>query len=405
MKKLHYFSLFTALTKPMCFLGSPVRRNGNRGCENDSGEHITYLKLLLLTFFCIFVTHSYAKAPEEKKLLIYNWEEYLPQDVLDEFEKETNIHVVYDVFDSNEILEARLLSGPSGYDVVFPSSSPFFSRQLAAGAFLKLDKAKLPNLKDVSPTLLKLLEKVDPGNLYGIPYLWGTSGFAYNKEKIEQLMPDAPKNSLAMLMDPNVVRRFSKCGVSLMEQASDVFDAALLYANRPPNPASVEELELAKKVLQAVRPYMSKFITFQVVAELSNGDLCLSQCFSLEAFLAQQRTKEAKQPFKIFYTTPKEGTEIWCDMMAIPHDAPHPNNAHVFMNFLLRPEIMARITNATYAANPVDKSKLWIDEKIRDSAIIYPELSKLPNIYVQKFAPREIEKHRLRLWLQFKAMR
>ena len=363
------------------------------------------MQFVAILFLTLFTFYSHAKAPEEKKLLIYNWEDYLPQDVLDDFEKETGIHVVYDVFDSNETLEARLLSGPSGYDVVFPSSSPYFARQLVAGAFQKLDHSKLSNLSEVSSTLLKLLKSVDQGNQYGVPYLWGTSGFAYNKESLESLMPEAPKDSLAMLFDPAVVSQFKACGVSMIENPSDLFDAALLYLGKNPNPTSMNDVEAAAKLLRTVRPYIAKFVTSQVSSELANGDLCLCQCLSLEAFMAQQRTKEAKQPFTIVYRTPKEGTEVWCDMMAIPHDAPHPDNAHKFINFILHPEIMARITNATYAANPVDKSKLWVSEDIRNSTVIFPNLKKLPRIYMQQFATREIEKHRLRLWLQIKAKR
>lgn len=350
-------------------------------------------------FVCVFSAEG---KPEDKKLLIYNWEDYLPQDVLDEFERETGIHVIYDVFDSNETLEARLLSGPSGYDVVFPSSSPFFSRQLAAGAFLKLDHRKIPNITNINKKLLELLQTVDPENLHGLPYVWGTSGFAFNVNRVQLLMPSAPKDSLAMLLDPKVVSRFKSCGVSFMETPTDLFDMALLYLGLVPSKSTLEDIDRAAEILMKVRPFISKFATSQVATDLANGDICLAQCMSLEAFMAQQRAQEARQPFSIEYVIPKEGGEVWCDMMAIPRDAPHPDNAHLFMNFLLQPKVMARITNATFAANPVEASKPWVNEEIRNSNTIFPDLDALPKIYMQRYAPRKLERYRLKLWLQIK---
>lgn len=339
---------------------------------------------------------------DEKKVLIYAWADYVPDDVILDFERETGITVVYDAFDSNETLEARLVTGYSGYDVVFPSSSPHFPRALKLGAFQPLDYGKIPNAQGVHPRLLALLQSGDPGNRYGVPYVWGTSGFAYNVQKIRTLYPDAPVDSIAMIMDPMVVARFAPCGVSLLENGGDVFDALLLSLGQKPRIDSPKQLAFLFDKLLPLRPHIAKFSATQPRADLANGDLCLSQCWCQEAYLAQKTVREAGLPFDIAFVHPKEGVEIWCDMLAIPIHAPHPNNAHVFINFLLRPDIMARITNQIFTVNSVPASWDLLDPEIKNSPILMPDLDHLPHAYVQQALSPELDRQRTRLWIRFK---
>lgn len=355
--------------------------------------------LFLVFAFSLAIT---AQAGEEKKLLIYTWADYVPDDVIRDFESETGIKIIYDAFDTMETLEARLSTGYSGYDVVFPSSSPTFPRALKLGAFQLLDYKRIPNAKGIHPRLLALLQAGDPGNRYGVPYVWGTSGFAYNVQKIRARMPNAPTDSLAMIMDPEILKNFRSCGVSFLESGGDVFDALQLFLRQKPQVISKKQLDQLFDELIQLRPYVAKFSATQPRADLANEDVCLAQCWCQEAFLAQKTVQETGLPFKIAFTHPKEGVEIWCDMLAIPAHAPHPNNAHAFINFLLRPDIMARITNQIYTVNSVPSSWDQLDPEIRNSPILMPDLNLLPNAYVQRATRPDLDRYRTRLWIRFK---
>lgn len=327
--------------------------------------------VLALNLPIITPTVSHA-AEGEKVLNIYNWSDYIGEDTLAEFTKATGIKVNYDVYDSNETLEAKLLAGKSGYDLVVPSAEPFFARQVKAGIFRKLDTSKIPNLKNLDPELLKRLQNSDPGNEHGIVWEWGTNGFGYNEAKIKQRMPDAPVGSWKMVFDPAIVSKFADCGVTLFDSPSEIYPLALNYLGLDPLSEKKEDLAKAEALLLSIRPYIKYFSSSQYINDLANGDVCLSIGFSGDMVQAQTRATEAKNGNVIKYTIPTEGSMIWFDMMGMLKDAPHPEEAYQFMNFVLQPEIMAGISNYVAYANAVPASLKFVKDEIKNDPNIFP---------------------------------
>ncbi len=312
-----------------------------------------------------------AFAQEEPVLNVYNWSDYIAEDTIAKFEAETGIHVNYDVFDSNELVEAKLLTGNSGYDIVVPSGD-FLERQIQAGIFQTLDTSKLPNLVNMDPELMATVQTHDPDNAHSAIYMWGTTGFGYNVAAIEERLPDAPVGSWAMFFDPDVVSKFADCGVSLLDTPSEVIPAALAYLGRDPNSESADDLAAAEELLNSVRPYIRYFHSSQYIADLANGDTCLAHGYSGDIFQAQARAEEAGAGIEISYTIPEEGAVIWFDLMAIPADAPHPDNAHKWINFIMQPQIAADISNYVYYANANAASFDLIDPEVTGDPGIYP---------------------------------
>ncbi len=271
-----------------------------------------------------------ALAAEEKILNIYNWSDYIAPDTVEKFTAETGIKVNYDVYDSNEVLEAKLLAGKSGYDLVVPSATPFLARQIKAKAYRKLDKAKLRNYDNLDKQILASQTIADPGNTYGVPYLWGTTGFGYNVAKIKAALGDkAPLDSIAMIFDPEIAKKLAPCGLSVLDSALDVFPAALAYLGRNPTSKDPTDLEAAVGVVSKIRPYVKKFHSSQYINDLANGDLCISLGYSGDIVQARTRAAEAKNGVEIAYSIPKEGAQLSTDMMAIPASAAHPDNATI----------------------------------------------------------------------------
>ena len=312
-----------------------------------------------------------AKADEEPVLNIYNWSDYIAEDTIANFEAETGIKVTYDVFDSNEVLEGKLLAGNTGYDIVVPSAS-FMARQIQAGVFLPLDKSKLPNYANLDTEIMDKLEIYDPGNQYGIPYMWGTTGYGYNMGMIEERMPDAPVDSWAMLFDPEVAGKFADCGVTLLDAPTEVFESARAYLGLNPNSEDPADLEKAEEQLMKARPHIKYFHSSQNINDLANGDTCVAMGWSGDMFIARDRAAEAEQGVEIDYVIPKEGAVIWFDMMVIPADSKHPENAHKWINYIMRPDVIADITNYVWYANPNPASDELIDEEITGDPAIYP---------------------------------
>ena len=316
-------------------------------------------------------TGTPAAGAEAAVVNVYNWSDYVDPKVLEDFRKETGIEVRYDVFDSNEVLETKLLTGNSGYDVVVPSAY-FLERQLAAGVFQKLDKTQLPGLANLDQDVVQQAARHDPGNEHSVVYMWGTTGIGYDADKVRKIMPDAPVDSWKLLFDPAILARFKDCGVSVLDDPTDMVATALLYLGKDPNSEAESDLAAAEALLMKIRPYLRTIHSSQYIDQLANGELCIAVGYSGDILQARDRADEAGRPIDIRYSIPREGALMWFDTLAIPADAPHPANAHRFIEYLLRPEVAAMNSNFVYYANANAKATSLLDEELRDDPGIYP---------------------------------
>jgi putrescine transport system substrate-binding protein len=345
-----------------------------------------------------------ALAAEEKRLHVYNWSDYIAPDTLANFTRETGIEVTYDVYDGNEVLEAKLLAGHSGYDVVVPSASPYMARQIAAGAYLPLDKAKLPNLKNLDPQLLASAATADPGNAHGMPYLWSVTGIGFNSALLDRALgAAAPRDSLALLFDADYARRLAPCGIALLDTPQEVVPAAFAYLGLDPKSRETADLDRAIALIDTLRPYVRKFHSSQYINDLATGDVCIALGYSGDVIQARNRAREAESPVEIAFRVPREGAQMSIDMLGIPADAPHPDNAHAFINYILRPEVIAAISNAVSYPNPNLAATPLVDPEIRDDPGIYPPDSVKRLLYIDLPAPRAYERARTRAWSRMKS--
>jgi putrescine transport system substrate-binding protein len=338
---------------------------------------------------------------EEKVLNVYNWSDYIQPAVITDFEKEYGIHVNYDVFDSNEILETKLLTGHTNYDIVVPSAA-FLERQVQADVYQKLNKAWLPNLKNVDPDVERHLSKYDGGVEYSVDYMWITSGVGYNTSEIRARMGDAPLDSWRMVFDPRIVARFADCGVSMLDAASEVVGTVLLYIGRNPNSDSPEDLKAAEKVLHAMRPYVRYVDSSRYIDMLANGDICLALGWSGDVKQAHDRAKEAGKGVDLAYSIPKEGAIANYDVLAIPADAPHVRNAYLFINYLLRPEVAARSSNLIKYANAVLPDIQPLDPAVRNDPGVYPPPDVRARLVPERARPASYQRMLTRMWTRFK---
>jgi putrescine transport system substrate-binding protein len=336
---------------------------------------------------------------------VYNWSDYIAEDQLKVFEKDTGIKVNYTTYDSNEILDAKLKTGRSGYDVVVPTASPFFVRQLGAGLFLPLDKAKLKNLGNLDPEIMAALAKYDPGNAHAIPWMWGTTGIGYNGAEIKKRMPDAPVDSLKMIFDPAVVSRFKDCGVMMLDSATDVLPAALNYLGLDPDSKKSQDLVKAAEVVKAVRPYIRKFHSSEYINALAGGSICLAFGFSGDIFQARDRAAKAATKREIAYAIPREGSMLWIDVAAIPKDAPNPNQALRFIDFLLEPKVAAASSELTGYANANKAATALLPKDISGNPLIYPPPDVRAKFYTITAGNAEQVRERTRLWTAVKTGR
>jgi putrescine transport system substrate-binding protein len=340
----------------------------------------------------------------DKALNIYNWSDYIAEDTVAKFEAETGIKVTYDVYDSNEVLEAKLLAGRSGYDIVVPSSTPFMARQIKAGVYLPLDKSKLKNWGNLDPDILARVAAADPGNAHGVPYLWGTTGLGYNVAKVKAALgASAPVDSLALLFDPENAKKLADCGISLLDTAQEVFPAALAYLGRNPISRDPKDLEAAAEVVTKIRPYVRKFHSSQYINDLANGDLCLAFGYSGDVIQAKNRARDANNGVQIAYAIPKEGAMLWVDMLGIPKDAPHPENALLFIDYMLRPEVIADVTNTVGYPNANALATDLVDEDIRNDPTIYPPPEVRAKLFYDTPADPSFERLRTRAWTRVKS--
>ena len=352
----------------------------------------------------LLATLPFAIAPAAPARVVqfYNWSDYIDPSVLDGFRKETGIVVNYDTYDSNDILETKLLAGNSGYDVVVPTAY-FLQRQIAAGIFYKLDKTQLPNLANAWGEIAARLAAYDPGNQYAVNYMWGTVGIGYNLGKTEQILgPDARIDSWGAVFKPGNLARFKDCGVYLLDSSDDILTAALHYLGLDPNSQNPAELTRAADLVTKVRPSVRKFHSSEYINALASAEICLAVGFSGDIKQAQNRASEARNGVEIGYAIPKEGTQLWFDNLAIPKDARHVDEAHALINYLLRPDVAARNTNFISYANGVAASRPLINKTILDDKTIYPDAATMNTFYTISVHNPATTRLMNRLWTRIK---
>ncbi|MGS1079811.1 polyamine ABC transporter substrate-binding protein [Pseudoxanthomonas beigongshangi] len=343
-----------------------------------------------------------AKADGAKEVNVYNWSDYIAEDTIPNFEKQSGIKVTYDVFDSNEVVETKLLAGSSGYDIVVPTLN-FLGRQIQAGVFMPLDKSKIPNYANLDPELMKRIERQDPGNQYAIPYMWGTTGIGYNIDKVKAAFGNTDiANSLDIVFKPENVSKLKECGVTLLDTPSEVIPMALNYLGEDPNSFDPKVIEKAAALLKSVRPYITNFHSSQYIDAMANGDTCLVVGWSGDIIQARDRAEEAGNGVKIAYAIPKEGAPQWFDMLAIPKDAKHVDSAYAFINYLLDPQVMANNSNFIHYPNAIPKAKALMEKAIVDDPTVYPPPEVEAKLFTFAILPPEVDRQYTRIWTELK---
>ena len=348
-----------------------------------------------------------ARAQEAEKVLnVYNWSDYIDPYAVSRFTQETGIRVRYDVYDSLETLEGKLSAGRSGYDIIVPTSEPTFSRLVRSGALMPLDRSKIPNWGNQDPTLLNRVQTSDPGNKFGAIYLWGTVGLAIRPDLVARYAPDAPTDSLDLLMKPENARRLARCGIAIMDSGIDVLPSVLRWLQKDPNSADAGDLRAAEQALLAIRPSVRAITaSSNILDALSTGEYCVALTYSGDVIQAAGRAEEADKRVKISYIAPKEGAQLWFDMMAIPADAPHPEAAQAFINYILQAKVMADITNHTHYPNAVPASRPMVEEAVRFDTNVYPSQEQIERMFTTNALTPTVERARSRSWSRFKAGR
>ncbi|MCY4150987.1 MAG: polyamine ABC transporter substrate-binding protein [Aestuariivita sp.] len=349
---------------------------------------------------CVAMATSIVSAQEVR---VYNWSDYIDEELLTKFEQETGLDLIYDVFDSNELLETKLLAGQSGYDVVVPTGT-FLQRQIQAGAFQKLDYSKLPNSTNLWDVVAERTAQYDPGNQYSINYMWGTTGIGVNVTKVTELLGgNASIGSLSLVFDPSNMEKLATCGVHMVDAPTEMIPAALQYLGEDPNSHDPEVIAKAEAVFAAVRPYIQKFHSAEYINSLANGEICVAFGFSGDILQARDRAAEAGNDFEIAYNPPSEGALMWFDQMAIPADAPNPEGAHQFLNFIMDPENIAQASNYVYYANGNLASQEFLIEDVISDTAIYPDATTLDNLYTTTPYPTRTQRVVTRLWTKIKS--
>jgi putrescine transport system substrate-binding protein len=338
----------------------------------------------------------------EAVLNIYNWSDYLDPSVLPAFEKEYGIHINYDVFDSNEVLETKVLSGRTGYDIVVPSGS-FMQRQIKAGVYQAFNKALLTNLGNLDADMAARYAVYDPGNAHSVNYLWGTDGIGYNVKKVAAIMPDAPLDSLSMVLDPKIVSRFKECGVTILDAPEDMVSSVLLWLGHDPDSEAPEDLAAVERALVAIRPYLRYINSSRYIDDLANGEICLALGWSGDVGQAAARASESGNGVELSYRRPTAGAMMFFDMLAIPKDAPHPLNAHLFIDYMLRPDVAAKNSSAMHFATTNAAAWPLIAPDVIGNQDYYPlpeqRRTLHPNLSHGQAYTRSVN----RLWTRFKS--
>jgi putrescine transport system substrate-binding protein len=344
-----------------------------------------------------------AGAAVAEEVRVYNWSDYIDEALLEKFETETGIELIYDVFDSNEVLETKLLAGGSGYDVVVPSGT-FLQRQITAGAFQKLDPSKLSNMDNMWDTINDRLKKYDPEGAYAINYMWGTTGIGVNINKVKEVLgDDAPVDSLALVLDPANMEKLSECGVHFLDAPAEIIPATLAYIGEDPDSQDTDVIAKTEPVLSAVAPFVQKFHSSEYINALANGDICVAVGWSGDILQARDRAAEADNGVEIEYYAPKEGALMWFDNMAIPVDAPNPDAAHKFLNFIMDAQNMAAASNYVYYANGNKASQEFLVEDVIGDVAIYPDAATLENLYTTSPYGPKVQRTVTRMWTKIKS--
>ena len=335
------------------------------------------------------------------KLNIYNWSDYINPEAIPDFEREFGIQVTYDIYDSSEIVDTKLMTGNSGYDIVVHASS-FTARLAPAGIFHQIDFDKLPNWHHLDPTLIRKADEKYSNGLQGVPFFWGTTGIVYNVNLIKQRMADAPVDSSALIFDPEVIAKFTDCGISFLDDPTSVIPMAMLYLGYPANSVDLEHLREVEQLVKSVRPYVTYFSSTKMLQDLPSEEVCIAMSWSGDYSVASNRAREAGIDIELDYIIPKEGSGMWFDNMYIPADAPHKENAYLFLNYMLRPEVIAASTDYIGYANANKSATPLVDPKIAGNIAIYPDASTLERLQTTEvLAPKE-ERKRSRTWTKIK---
>ncbi len=359
------------------------------------------MRHLIMTTTAALALGAITASAEEVR--VYNWSDYIDEALLEKFETETGLDLIYDVFDSNEVLETKMLAGGSGYDVVVPSGT-FLQRQITAGAFQKLDMDKLPNHANMWDVVSSRTEQYDPDNAYSINYMWGTTGIGANVGKVKELLgEDAPLDSLELVLNPENMQKLGECGVHFLDAPAEMIPMVLKYIGEDPDSHDPEVIAKAEPILMAIRPYIQKFHSSEYINGLANGDICVAVGWSGDILQARDRAAEADNGVEIVYNAAKEGAQMWFDQMAIPVDAPNPDGAHVFLNFIMDAQNMAAASNYVYYANGNKASQEYLVEDVIGDPAIYPDAATLDNLFTTTPYPAKVQRVVTRLWTKIKS--
>ncbi|MCY4304955.1 MAG: polyamine ABC transporter substrate-binding protein [Aestuariivita sp.] len=354
--------------------------------------------LFIMAIVAIIASNVYAQ-----EVRVYNWSDYIDEELLSKFEKETGFELIYDVFDSNEVLETKILSGQSGYDVVVPTGT-FLQRQIQAGAFQKLDFSKLPNAQNLWNVVSERTAQYDPGNIYSVNYMWGTTGIGVNVDKVKEILGDAaPISSLALIFDPENMEKLANCGVHFVDAPTDVIPAALRYIGEDVNSHDPDVIAKTELVFAAIRPYVQKFHSSEYLNALASGEICVAFGWSGDILQSRDRAAAAENGVNIAYNPPLEGAAMWFDQMAIPVDAPNSEGAHIFLNFIMNAENMAQASNYVYFANGNYASQQYLNDDVINDPAIYPDEATLENLYTTVPYPARTQRIVTRLWTKIKS--
>lgn len=359
------------------------------------------MKISTLTITAVLALGAASAFADEVR--VYNWSDYIDEELLAKFEEETGLKLIYDVFDSNEVLETKMLAGGSGYDVVVPSGT-FLSRQITAGAFQKLDTSKLPNAGNLWDVILDRTAQYDPANEYSINYMWGSTGLGVNVGKVKEILgEDAPISSMDLVLKPENMEKLAACGVHFLDAPTEMVPMVLQYLGEDPDSHDPDVIAKVEPVLTAVRPYIQKFHSSEYINGLANGDICVAVGWSGDILQARDRADEADNGVEIAYNAFNEGSLMWFDQMAIPVDAPNPEAAHTFLNFILDAQNMAAASNYVYYANGNKASQEFLVEDVIEDPAIYPDDATMQNLYTTTSYPVKVQRAVTRLWTKVKS--
>ncbi len=336
-----------------------------------------------------------------QKLNIYNWADYIHPEAITRFEEEFGIDITYDIYDSSEIVDTKLMTGRSGYDVVVHAAS-FTARLATVGIFHPVDFNKLPNWHHLDPNLIRRADEKYSNGLQGVPFFWGTTGITYNVDLIKERMPNAPLDSSALIFDPEIISKFTDCGISFLDDPTSVIPMAMMYLGYPANSVDLQQLKEVETLVKAVRPFITYFSSTKMLLDLPSEEVCIAMSWSGDYSVASNRAKEAGIDINLDYIIPKEGGGMWFDNMYIPEDAPHRENAYLFLNYMLRPEVIAASTDYIGYANANKSATPLVNPSLTANVAIYPDAETLQRLQTTEvLAPKE-ERKRSRTWTKIK---